>query len=136
MKQRGRRSAEALVIAASSPLEITGRVKPPHDLTDEATEVWVAIVNSHPADHFHPGNSPLLTQYCRHVIEARRVGELIERATADKDLKAASLARLYRMQQAESLVMTTLATKLRLTNQSTVNHRGNRVRGPAGKPWD
>jgi hypothetical protein len=47
-------------------------------LSDEEVEVWVAVTNAEPADHFSASTTPLLAQYCRHVISSRRVAELIE----------------------------------------------------------
>jgi hypothetical protein len=41
-------------------------------------EVWRTFVDSMPADHFIPANYHLLTQLCRHVVEARRIAQLIK----------------------------------------------------------
>ena len=43
--------------------------------------------------------------------------------------------RLLKMQQRESVVVALLATKMRLSQQSTTNHRGNK-RPTATKPWE
>lgn len=145
MKQRGRKSTQALAIAEISvgALDRVERQRPPHDLTDEEVEVWVSIVNAEQADWFSPGNVPLLTQLCRHVVHARRVAELLERAlsSVDPETKKPTLAiqdydRLLKMQERESAVMMSLATKLRITNQSITNQRGNFRKATAKEPWE
>lgn len=145
MKQRGRKSTQALAIAEISvgALDRVERQRPPHDLTDEEVEVWVSIVNTEQADWFSPGNVPLLTQLCRHVVHARRVAELLERAlsSVDPETKKPTLAiqdydRLLKMQERESGAMMSLATKLRITNQSITNQRGNFRKAAAKEPWE
>jgi hypothetical protein len=136
MGTRGRTSAASLTIAKVSPVETVERQRPPHDLSDEEVEVWSAVVNSEPADWFSPGNVPLLSQYCRHTIHARRIAELIERATADPELAVSAYDRLLKMQDRESRAIASLATKMRISQQATTNHRGNKKPTAARKPWE
>lgn len=136
MGTRGRKSAASLMISNVTPVETVERQRPPHDLSDEEVEVWSAVVNSEPADWFSPSTVPLLAQYCRHTIHARRIAELIERATADPDLAVSAYDRLLKMQERESRAIATLATKMRITNQSLTNHRGNKKPRTGGKPWE
>src|SRR5262245_15953227 len=114
--------------------EVLERQKPPPELTDEEVEVWVGIVGSEPADWFALGTVPVLAQYVRHVVQARRVAELIERATGDRNLSITDYARLLDMQRQESGSLGMLATKMRISQQSTINQRGNRP-VEARKPW-
>lgn len=118
MTKRGRKSAAELQVidAALSRIE---RPLAPHDLTDEEVEVWARIVESLPADWFTPSTIPLLAQYCRHAIQARRIAELVERGTADPDLELRDYDRLLKMQQRESATLASLATKMRISQQST-----------------
>lgn len=138
MRQRGRKSGTALEIQASSVavLDRVERPKAPHDLTDEETEVWASVVESEAADWFTPATLPLLTQYCRHVVHARRIAELLERATSDPALAVQDYERLLKMQQRESVVLKALATSMRISQQSTTNHRGNKVQTAKRKPWE
>lgn len=143
MKQRGRQSSAALEIVPASPIDRTERIRPPHDLSDEEVEVWVAVVNTEPADWLSPSVGPLLAQYCRHVVHARRIAELLEKATSHVDpetklptLKVEDYDRLLRMQERETGAMTTVATKLRITPQSLTNHRGNKKPSATRKPWE
>ena len=43
--------------------------------------------------------------------------------------------RLLKMQERETRAITTLATKMRLTQQSTINQRGNK-NGATANPWE
>lgn len=136
MGTRGRKSAASLMIAALAPVETIERQRPPHDLTDEEVEVWAAVVNSEPADWFSPATVPVLAQYCRHVIQARRIGQLIERATSDQALEIGDYDRLLKMQERESRAIKSLATTMRISQQATTNHRGNKRPSAARKPWE
>lgn len=136
MAKRGRKSAASLEVAAVSPLEVVERPRCPHDLTDEEAEVWFAVVNRLPADWFPVETHPLLVQYCRSTIQARRVAELIEKATADPELSVAAYDRLLRMQARSSASIAMLATKMRISQQSTSNHRGNKKQVSPRKPWE
>jgi hypothetical protein len=80
MAQRGRRSAAALTLVGS--VESIPRQRAPADLTSEQAEVWDAVVASQPADWFNKSQLPILIQYCRHVIRARRCASQIEAVEA------------------------------------------------------
>jgi hypothetical protein len=136
LKQHGRKSAQELVVSDLSVLDRVERAKPPHPLTDEESEVWFAVVNSEAADWFSAGNIPLLTQYCRHVVHCTRLGELLEKATSDRNLDIRDYDRLLRMQQRESQIVALLATKMRLTQKSLINHNGNKKKTASRKPWE
>ena len=136
VKKRGRVSAADLAIVPMTPLGAVERLKPPHDLTDDEVEVWCAVTNAEPADHFSASTAPLLAQYCRHVISSRRVAELIERMVGG-ELSIRDYNELLHMQERESRVIATLATKMRISQQSTTNHRGNKNKPTqARKLWD
>jgi hypothetical protein len=137
MGKRGPKSAEQLLIASpTDAIQIVERQRPSHDLTDEEVEVWHAVVSTVPADWFDKGTAPLLTQYCRHVVQARRLAELIEKATSDADLQITDYDRLLKMQQRESGAISSLATKMRISQQATTNHRGNKQTPESRKPWE
>jgi len=129
--KRGRPSAASLMLAPQT-LDVVERLKPPHHLVDEQVEVWQAIVSGHPADWFDAGSVPLLAQLCRHVVIGNRIAELVERTDDTETLLA-----VLREQRAESEAVRKLATSLRITPQSTLNHRGNKRSGVGitRKPW-
>jgi hypothetical protein len=131
--QRGKISAAKMEIAAVTPLGVVDRQKPPHDLTDEEVEVWQSVVNAEPADWFSASTAPMLAQFCRHVVCARQIAELRERITKKMDLDAYD--KLLTMQARESRAIAQLATNMRLSQQATINHNGNKK--PSRKPlWE
>ena len=137
MGMRGRNSSGEIALIGPAELELVPRQKPPRELTDEEVRVWRAVVSSEPADWFSPSTSPLLAQYCRHVVHTKRIAEMIERATGDPNLAVTDYERLLKMQQRESQTAAMLATRMRLTQQSTTNHRGNKKpSGAQRKPWE
>ena len=69
---------------------------------------------------------PVLEQYCRHVVEARRLNALIVQAV-ENDLALEDYAQLLKMRGNETRVMLSLATKMRITAQARISKRGNKV---------
>lgn len=137
MKQRGRPSSASLaVVPISGALDRVPRQRAPADLTEEAAEVWVAVVNSEAADWFSPATVPLLAQYCRHVVQARVVAAKIAQAASDPGLTVADYDKLLHMQDRETRMIVALATKMRLSQQSTINKRANKKAPPGRKLWD
>jgi hypothetical protein len=118
-------------------------------LSDEQAEEWRAVVNRMPADWFPRETHGLLAQYCRHVVSARRVAEMIAtleatiaRESEDGEdaaevmLKAVkALDRLYKMQEREGRAISSLATRMRISQQATYDR--TRKKPPAAKkPWE
>src|SRR5262245_40544165 len=75
-------SASALqtleLVDKTSTVEAIRRVRPPPELTPEQSEEFERVVATMPAEWFVPANVSMLAQYARHVVMARRIGELIE----------------------------------------------------------
>jgi hypothetical protein len=132
--KRGRTSAAELEIVPVTPLGRVPRLRPPSELTDEEVEVWVSVVDTEAADWFSPSTAPLLTQYCRHVVSARQISELKERAVKEMDL--ATLDKFQQMLARETAALAMLATKMRIAQQSTTNHRGNKTKAQAKPLWE
>jgi hypothetical protein len=125
------------------------RQRPPAELTREQAAIWNAIVRAEPADWFSASTRPVLVQYCRHIVAARRAAEMIKALEASiAEMSAVDGAnqfaitlsaseefdRLLKMQERESRVIASLATKMRITQQATTNHRGNRIESK--KLWE
>lgn len=125
MKKRGPPSPGDLTTIAMTPVGVVPRVRPPHNLTDEAVEVWAAITGAMPADHFSPATAPMLACLCRAVVEGNRISELIERSIGG-EFSIPEYKTLLSMQAEQSSVVASLSTKLRITQQSTLNWRGNK----------
>lgn len=119
MGQRGRRSAASLSVIPSSVVEIVPRPEPPDELTDEQAGEWRAIVNRLAADWFPRETHSVLAQYCRHVVAARKVAQLIEAVEQAPTVDVAEYDTLLRMQEREGRALSALATRMRLTQQAS-----------------
>jgi hypothetical protein len=136
MKQRGRKSSAALDIAPyASTVGAFERPDAPYDLTDEQTDVWRAVVAPMPADYFTRETHDMLAQYCRHVVSARRVAQLISQHEKSEDFDVTAYSELLKLQERESRAVAALARGLRISKQSTV--RAEKViRREVPKPWE
>jgi hypothetical protein len=121
MAKRGRRSMAELAVNPVS-LEVVQRPDSPYDLTDEESVEWWAIVARLPADWFGRETHGLLTNYCRHVISARRISQLIVTVEKAEHFDLDQYDQLLRMRERESRAASSLATRMRMTQQ-TVHHR-------------
>jgi hypothetical protein len=138
MKQAGRRSAADLAVVTAMPLRL---LQAPADLTTDQAAIWSEIVASKPHDWWDAASVPLLSAYCRAAVESRRVGHMVESVsaqllTADGDLK--QYETLRKLQAQLSAEMTSLATKMRLSQQSRYRADAAAVkndRGGGKKPW-
>jgi hypothetical protein len=135
-----RKSAAALAVA--TPLN--PRPEPPHELTDEEREVWRAVVATKPADWFTRDTHPLLVQYCRMTLRARQLAQMHERLVDIENPADAvrSFDALVKLEATVSGVLATLATKMRLSQQSKYGARGAEGvarrggEGSGAKPWE
>src|SRR5690625_6793841 len=117
MKQRGRKSAGELAVV--SPVRVHPRPDAPVELTPEQAYVWNEVVDALPADWFPAETHPLLIQYCRHTIEARRIAQLIDQECAREELDVATYAALLRMQARETAAVKSMAFSRRLSQDSS-----------------
>jgi phage terminase small subunit len=137
MQQPGRKSAASLSVIAGS---IDGRPKAPSELTKEQQEVWDRVVAAEPSDWFKTAaGQQMLAMYCRHFATAAKLDGIIQDAWDDEETTPAQVDRLLKMRDRETRACVTLATKLRLTNQSryTAEKAGTAGRKEASenKPW-
>lgn len=138
MKQRGRRSATDL--ATQGAVTIVARPDVPLDLTPEEGDVWQAIVDAMPADWFAAETWPLLRQYCRHTVAARRVAQLIDQAASRKEVDVSEMKDLLSMQKQESAALKALAASMRLSQQASYHHEkagvAKKSRTTVKRPWE
>ena len=138
MQQRGRKSAAQLSVVAGT---IDGRPKAPESLPKDQAEVWDRVVASEAADFFRTAAlKHLLEQYCRHFARAAWLdGEIADAQKPTSSLALEDVDRLMKMAERESRAMLSIATKLRLTNQSryTPQAAGTAAKksSEARKPW-
>ena len=122
-RKRGRKSAAEMAVVVR-PLAARPP-KPPAELSEEERATWKAITATKPGDWFPPETHGPLAQYCRHMVNARRVAEMIALFMADKkpDGWIETYDRLLKMQERESRALLALARSMRLTQQSTMHPR-------------
>ena len=129
MKQRGRKSAGDL----SAVTNIPERPKPPRDLTKAQAKIWNRVVKAMPVEWFGEETHDLLTQYCRHVVDADKVAKRID--DLPDDVVVTTLNKLLKMQERESRGLSSLATRMRISQQSTLDREKRKTSTPAEKPW-
>lgn len=132
-----RKSAEALGSVAGS---IGTRLEAPTDLTELERTMWVQVVDSKPANWFDRDSEPVLKEYVRAAVTCDVLGGHVAKALASGDLvEAAQADKLLLARDRESRRVASLATKLRLTQQSrytpqAANTANNRAGGK--RLWD
>lgn len=136
MAARGRKSAASTEIIIQSDVEVVNRPQPPHELTPEQADEWLAITERMPAEWFPRETHAMLTQYCRHVVAARRVAQLIARAEKSKQLDVDEYDKLLKMQEREGRAMSSLATRMRITQQATVRAESAKKPSQVSAPWE
>jgi phage terminase small subunit len=118
---RGRKSEARLAIVVASPAE---RPSPPGQLGDAEAEEWRQVAARMPVDWFTRETWPLLEAYCSHAVSHRALSVRIREWQAKPaDASVKLFADLLKMRDREVRAMTSLATKLRLTNQSRYDHK-------------
>lgn len=135
---RGRKSVAEL--ATVTPVEIVPRPNAPLDLSPEESDEWVAIVDAMPADWFPRETWPLLAQYCRHTVSARRVSQLIDAACSRDEIDVQEIRELLAMQAKETSALKAMAASMRLSQQASYSARGaggeKSRRVTTKRPWE
>ena len=119
MGARGKKSSAALSVIGVTKTGKMDRPLAPVELTDEQTEEWNCIVDRMAADWFTRETHALLAQYCRHIIRARRMAQLIDAAEKEEDVDVKTYRDLLKSEEEQSRAISSLATKMRLTQQTT-----------------
>jgi hypothetical protein len=136
-----RKSASALAVVSSVA---DYRPPPPESLTTEQAGEWVAVVGRMPSGWFTRETHELLASYCRHVTSARMLAKLIDAFRpewlTDPD-GVVRLDKLAKMRDREVRAMSSLATRMRITQQS--RYRGETTATKVAKepvtgrrPWE
>lgn len=140
MKQRGRKSAAQLATVTALPMRM---LEPPADLSPDEAAVWARVAATKPGDWWDAGSLPLLAQYSRAAVQAELVGDLVRKvgeALLTHPYELGRYKELRKMQAGLSAELSSLATKMRLTQQSRYNAKNSDTaarRGGGGvrKPW-
>lgn len=136
MGSRGRTSTAELTVISSAGIETIRRPDAPDDLTLEQAEEWQAVVNRLPADWFPRETHGMLAQYCRHIIAARRVAAIIRQLEDAETFDIDAYDQALKMQEREGRAISSLATRMRISQQATV--RASQAKKPTQvrKPWE
>ena len=146
MIQRGRKAAAAGVNTA---VVIEGgwhaRPEPPDELTPKQTEIWRGIVAREDPELFATGAvRAMLADYCRRREAAEIISTTIDQFKPEWIKSADGVkryAQLLRMRDLETRGVASLATKLRLTNQSRYREKAAYTNSrnelaKVAKPWE
>jgi len=138
MGSRGKKSGADLASVPDVPdgsVTTISRPGPPSELTEEQAYEWLKVTNRMPADWFPEETHGLLVQYCRWVVDARRVAQLIDALTAGDDFNVKEYKELLAMQDVSTAKISMLATRMRISQQSTIE-RERKKPTMAKKPWE
>src|SRR5690606_22701811 len=103
-------------------------VRPPEDLSPEECEVWARVTATKPSEWWDAGSVPLLSQYCRAVVQAELVSGLVRSVGSAMLTDPDELPRYDKLRKIQSVLsgeITSLATKMRLTQQSRYNAKNS-----------
>lgn len=131
-----RKSSAALSIVPPSPAD--GRLGVPDGLTEGEAVLWREVVDSKPADWFGEDSAPLLKEYVRAALMCDTLDGKLRTALTGEDTDVELVKTLLDMRDKESKRATSIATKLRLTQQSryTPQAAGTAGKKAGGKrPW-
>ncbi len=138
--QRGRKPAARLPAPDAGAIQVLERQPPPERLSASERAAWAEVVDGMPAEWFSGPSIALLEQYCGHVASARRIAAWIALAESEGlGGGGASLdeyERLLRLRERETRAVASLATKMRISQQATINQRGNPAVARGSKPWE
>jgi hypothetical protein len=129
MKTGGRRSAAAHA-ADILTLPVVPRPSALPSLTPQQAVEWDAIVARMPSTWFLRETEPMLESYCKQIILLRELGQQLEAAKGTPDWE-----RLFKLHNDGNKVLVLLATRMRLTQQSTYD-KSKKKPVQAASPWD
>lgn len=138
----GKKSAAEIATLVPQEIRKEERLMPPAHLSDPERYVWLEVVNDQPANAFTQVHSPLLENYCRHVVLGRILSDEIanfDRGWLADDDGLKRYDKLLTMHEREGRAASSLATRLRITRQAihelTVG-RQNANAKTSKKPWE
>jgi hypothetical protein len=109
-----RKAAASLAIKPKAV--IANHISPPSSLSPAEATLWREVVETKPAGWFDRDSAPVLKEYVRAVVTCDDLAALVRRALAggDDDI----IRRMLGLRDVEAKRVASLATKLRLTQQS------------------
>jgi hypothetical protein len=128
---------KGLTVVDNSKVLAIPRAEPPEELTAEEAEEWRSVTNRMPADYFGREHYACLSQRCRHVVAARRLGQLIEQHLSGEEINPLVYIKLLRAQKEETTAIIACDRTMRLTHQSNVPANVSRIpQVTIDAPWN
>jgi len=122
-KKPGRKSRVSLSIANVIEGGFDRRPQPPDNLTSEQRQFWEKTVASEPPDFFAShATQQLLMMLCYHHDEVERINKDLKKYRREL-MKSGDYPKYVRVRGEEIRRFVSVATKLRLTNQSRYGSR-------------
>ena len=103
---------------------MSARRPAPAHLSTQAQNEWHKVVNAMPPDWFTPETESTFERYCECVAEAAELQSMIEMirpSILDDDKSLKTYRQLLRDKGEQTRLLASLATKMRLLQQSTYN---------------
>jgi hypothetical protein len=136
MGSRGKKSVGELSVVALS----ARRPEPPAELTAAEAVIWGAVVGTKPPDWFAADSFPLLVAYCRAIAVSNGLARAISTFDDEGLSDAQALAqydKLLQMQERQCRLIASLATRMRLSQQSRFDRKKAGASAPPGPPpWE
>lgn len=110
--------------------------KAPRELTADQAAIWDSVVGNLPPGWFGKETHALLVQYCRHASRADQIARVIERMEEAEVPDPRAYAQLLSREHQQSQVMATLATKMRISQQSTYDKKSKKTSLSSSKLWE
>jgi hypothetical protein len=144
MKKTGRKSDSLGIppaLTADNVIAFPGPERAPAELTLEQAETWREMIASKPAGWFGKDSEALLVNYCIAVARRRSISVAIEYQLALKRQNPKRIAQLYEMERRQSATISSLSTKMRLSQQSRYTPQAAETANKAApahiaKPWE
>ena len=136
MKARGRQSTADIARLTDTS---DGRVylQAPDDLSKEHRDLWYTVVMTKPPEWFKSDSAPVLEAYVRAVVHHRQFCARLD--ALKKDAPVSEVTELVNVISRLAILLSTLAAKMRLTQQSryTPETAARRDRdSTASRPWN
>ncbi|MCE8052287.1 hypothetical protein HOP61_13330 [Halomonas daqingensis] len=118
------------------------RLQPPKGMAKAEKKIFQEIVNSVPPHWFNASHVPLMVQLVGHISASQKIAQHIAKLDIDDISNLQIYDRLLKMHDRETRAITSLYTKMRLSQQSTYtpkagatakNSHGNSI---SKKPWE
>lgn len=136
-RARGRAPAAARGVALiERETDLVPRPQPLAELSDEEAAEWVALCNVVPADYFPGATHMIVASYCRHVVIARHLAELIERCAKRRPFPTREYLGLIREQRGQTQAIYACLRSMRLTHLATYNKDRAPIAADVPKPWE